>query len=352
MRKLFLFGIVVFALLSAACEHSDDVRIYGNWTKMVASEAVERSGAVSFTIGTKAYVGLGIDKDLQELNDFWSYADGVWTKVENFPGEKRMGAVAFVLDGKAYIGGGYQPENYSKEFVFFTDFYRFDPAAEPQWAKIEDFPGAARGDALAFALNGKGYVGCGFDRRNRDLKDFWTYAEGKGWEKLEGFPGDPRRGGVAFVLENKAYICTGESNGRLALDMISYEPAKNEWKKLHPLVNFNKKESFDDDYGEIPRAYTSCFLAKTSEGSRKAYIVSGFNSLTGRLLRSCWEYDARIDRWKRCSYFSSYERFQAVGFSLGDYGYIGFGGISRDRGHFSDLWQFTPDVENDMKTKY
>ena len=43
------------------------------------------------------------------------------------------------------------------------------------WIELSDFEGVPRSDAVAFVINGKAYVGTGYDGEDR-LNDFWERA--------------------------------------------------------------------------------------------------------------------------------------------------------------------------------
>ena len=61
-------------------------------------------GAVTFTIGDVAYVGLGIDQYANELKDFWTCTltgqDLIWQRAETLPDDfkPRYGATALCAE--------------------------------------------------------------------------------------------------------------------------------------------------------------------------------------------------------------------------------------------------------------
>jgi N-acetylneuraminic acid mutarotase len=79
-----------------------------------------RIGGVGFSIGTKGYIGTGLDRNVGYTNDFWEYDPTVntWMRKANFGGTARYDAVGFSIDGKGYIGTG----------PFAKDFWEYDPA--------------------------------------------------------------------------------------------------------------------------------------------------------------------------------------------------------------------------------
>ena len=94
---------------------------------------------------------------------------GTWEQIANFSGVGRSGAASFVIDGKAYVGGGFDAEG--KRLI---DWWQFDPTKNG-WVKKTDFAGPARSGAVAFTIGGKGYVGTGIGVSSNRLKDFWEF---------------------------------------------------------------------------------------------------------------------------------------------------------------------------------
>ena len=72
----------------------------------------------------------------------------------------------------------------------------------------------------------------------------------------------------------------------------------------------------------------------------KGYIGTG-----QPLSKDFWEYDPSNDTWKRKADFGGTARGQATGFSIGNTGYIGTG---FGQSYKKDFWMYTPDVCNGL----
>src|SRR5205085_1546859 len=81
----------------------------------------------------------------------------VWTKKPDIT-NARFSAIAFALNGKIYVGGGQS----------LKDFWEFNPANN-SWSQKADLPATQNGDrvaAVSFVINNKAYVGLGADHAN------------------------------------------------------------------------------------------------------------------------------------------------------------------------------------------
>src|SRR5205823_2846144 len=91
---------------------------------------------------------------------------------------------------------------------------------------VASFPGSARSGAVAFTLNGKGYVGNGYNivnGSNHPLRDFWEFDPAGGtagtWKRIADFGspnvlaqdtvGTRRYGCGAFTVQNRAFVGWG-----------------------------------------------------------------------------------------------------------------------------------------------
>lgn len=346
LRNLsFLF---VLGLFFAACHSNDDE--VGNWKKVESFGGMGRLGAVSFVLGERAYVGTGINEQSRELNDFYyctanSDGDLTWYRsADTFPGEPRLGAVAFSNGKVAYVGLGYSAGQHAGSLRtedYFNDFYKYDGT---KWTKVADFPGEKRRYALGFYVpdpnnNGKGKAFVAYGQYNKGnegqgpLKDWWEFdLETETWKEVTWTFGEKRAGACVAVIGSDAYIFTGQDGSTYPNDVIRFSPFKPESEQRVFLDQLKDKDGqgFDNDYGMIPRGYAVAFaVGKASDQSARIYLVSGAR---GSLLSDCWEfnpYKGEKGRWDEVTSLPSFALRQAAcAFVLNDVGYIAVGGAT------------------------
>src|SRR5690606_2682064 len=123
----------------------------GNWVRTTPFKGSRRGGSIVFTIGEKAYVGLGYNGD-KYFTDFYEFDvnEGFWRNIAPFPGVPRERAVAFSVNGKGYVGLGYNRDEDTEEL---RDFWEFDPTKDPEdrWTQLTNFDGVARYNAVGFS---------------------------------------------------------------------------------------------------------------------------------------------------------------------------------------------------------
>jgi N-acetylneuraminic acid mutarotase len=330
MKICALFLSILSLPFLNSCE-SSKTDLVGNWTGLSDFDGLPRSDAVGFSIGTKGYLGTGFDGD-ERLNDFWEYdvSENSWTQKADFPGVARNGAIGFGTDTKGYIGTGYDGTNKLK------DFWEYDPSTN-KWTQKADFGGSARYAAVGMAIANKGYLGTGYD--GNYLKDFWQYdPETDTWNQKNSIGGSKRRDATCFVINGKGYITTGIDNGTYDTDLWEYDPATEAWTKKRAISN-SSSDNYDDSYAEIVGIYKVGF---TING--KGYLVTG-GQTTGV---KAWEYNPDTDLWIERTSFEGSARADAVGFAIGDLGYLATG--KNGTYYFDDLWAFDPKatkVDND-----
>ncbi|MCX6316120.1 MAG: galactose oxidase [Bacteroidetes bacterium] len=324
-----LLFLVFIQLTSCEKNTSDSSDLVGNWKRRSEFEGVGRTEAVSFTIGTKVFVGGGYDGS-DRLNDFWSFDQntGTWLRIADFPGNSRNSAVAFAINGKGYVGTGYD-DNDTK----LKDFWEYDPGTNI-WTRKADFGGTGRYNAIGFSIGDKGYVGTGYD--GNYLKDMWQYdPSANTWTQVASLTGSKRSEASVFVYNSLAYVVTGLNNGSYLADMWMYNPATNTWTEKRK-INDATDEDYDDDYdSNIQRANGTIFII-----ADKAYLTCGTN---GSTTAGTWEYDIVNDQWYQKTSFEGSAREGAIGFTITNRGYIVTGSNSSYR--FDDLWEFLPNEE-------
>ncbi len=335
----FITALIISSLCFTGCS-DDDNDYLGNWVDRAGLDFKVRSHAVSFTIDDVVYIGTGYDYDDDEkLKDFYkvelSGTGGIqMTQISEFPGVERNRAVAFASETKGFVGlGSDDDDNY------LNDFYSYD-ASTNTWATIDNVPEAlsARKDAVAFYVDGKGYVGTGEDD-DRIRSDFYSYDPSTStWEQISSLT-YPRTKAMSFVLDDgtgeHGYIISGYSNGSLD-DFYSYDTENNSWTELNKISDFTDY-SFDDDYDNNIQRYDG--IAFVMAG--RAYLSTGQGS------SETWEWNPLTDRWKQKTDFEGSSRYGGLGFTINDVGYISTGGNGSYS--YNDLWYFEPYEEYENK---
>jgi len=330
---LFAVCLLLSAFSFSSCNKDDDDTdaIVGVWSAGAQFEGPPRNGAVSFTIGNRAYVGLGWN-GVDKYKDFWEYNpdNRTWRQLADFPGVARYQATAFAVNGKGYVGTGYDGTNR------LNDFYEFDPAGnngKGSWTKKQNFGGSARYGAVGLSIGSKGYIGTGYDGANK--KDFWEYNPGSdSWTQKASLFGNKRIGAMSFTIGNVGYIVSGTDNGINLTDNEAYDPNTDTWTTLRTLTN-NTDEDYD--YSRVARNNGVSFVV-----NGKGYVALGNTSTTNPI--DCWEYNPDADTWTQKTDFTGSPRTYGVGFGLGNTGYVATGASGTTR--LDDVWQLAPDETN------
>ena len=206
-----------------------------------------REGSAYFTIGQYAYIGMGTDYvgTGASYNEFYKYdmVNDTWSPLGDFPGEGRSLAIAFVLNGKGYVGSGSYYNNNTFVQEALKDLWEYDPGTDT-WTQVADLPGAARHQAFAFTVSGKAYFGGGIiPNSSTYFKDLWEF-NGTNWTQKADMPLPGSEGvyeAAAVTLNGLGYIVGG--NGYTAINqqgMWSYDPASNSWttRTLAPFAQY------------------------------------------------------------------------------------------------------------------
>lgn len=300
-------------ILSPGCtkETDDDDDLVGNWKRIDDFEGLARSEAVGFTIGDYGYISTGSSTS-ERFHDLWEYSTTLryWTQKADMPGAARNSAVAFSIGSKGYVGTGYDGA------TRLNDLWEYDQSTNT-WSQKANFGGSARYDAIAFVVNGKAYVGCGYD--GNYLKDLWEYTPGATaadpgtWVQKASVGGSKRSAAMAFVVNNQGYVMGGNNNGEVQQDLWAYDATANMWAEKTKVYNYSD-ETYDDDYGGIPRQNGVTFAV-----GNYIYLSNGEN---GSITSATWQYDPSSDRWTQKTGFEGTGRTGAVAFTLGSRGFV------------------------------
>jgi len=147
-------------------------------------------------------------------------------------------------------------------------------------------------------------------------------AQCNSWTQKADFGGGERFEAVGFSIGSKGYIGTGYYP--VEKDFWEYDPNNDIWTQKA-------------DFGGVAR-----FNAVGFSIGNKGYIGTGNREPTqGPLLKDFWEYDPGSNTWTQKADFGGIEREGAVGFSIGNKGYLGTG---KDDGmiFIDDFWEYNP----------
>jgi len=204
------------------------------WQKVADFPGDARTNAVAFASGNKGYVGTGYDGD-DELQDFWEYDPNTneWKQIADFGGTARMGAVAFGIGDRGYVGTGYDGN-------FLKDFWEYNPASD-EWTQIVSIPGSKREEAVAFVIDGLAYVGTGTNN-GVHVQDFWEFNPNTGaWTQKQDIDEDDdyeidRNSAVAFSMNGFGYVGLGSFFNHLG-DFWEYDPVEDVWIEKSNIVD-------------------------------------------------------------------------------------------------------------------
>ena len=317
MRRLLLLSFFSLLCFGAGAQNI--------WNKRASVGGSKRERAVSFSIASRGYIGLGQDTLNLMLNDLWEYDPGTnsWTQKANFPGVPRRDAASFVIGTKAYVGTGMDNAD-AWIGNQLADFYEYNPATN-LWTMKANWPGNSGLGiyyAAGFAANGKGYFCCGKNGASNYSKSLWEYNPvSNTWLQKSDLPGTIRYGGSAFTIGNYAYFVTGTDENILTNDFYRYDALTDTWTTLG---NFPGSGRFS----------CSSFMI-----ANRGYILLGTD---GGYKDELWQYDQSIDYWFLKASLPGGARRSSGTFAIGGKGYAGTGkGLTGTR---RDFWEYLPSI--------
>jgi hypothetical protein len=242
----------------------------------------------SFTIGTKAYIGLGAEGpgDMTGMTkEVWEYdmANSQWARKNDFPGSVRVMPFSFSINGIGYVGGG-DISNSGTQTV--KDVWQYNPLADA-WTRVADFPVAGIG-MTGFQVDNTGYV-------------------------LEAGQGNP----------------TAPMGNLTTVRLWSYDPANNIWMQKT----------------DLPTTGRTVNSATVFSTGGKAYAAIGANDSTGvnNVKNDFWEYNPATNTWTKRTDVGGPVRWWPASFSIGNKGYVGLGNGTNYTVNHTDFWQYTPE---------
>jgi len=199
------------------------------------------------------------------------------------------------------------------------------------WIQKNDMSSAGAADrsrAVGISIGNFVYVGTGWDG-TQNWAGWWRYDPATDtWAQMSDFTsafpaGTARRECVAFSVGGFGYLGLGTDGSNTFQGLWKYDPGNNTW------VNVNNTN--------IPRYAPVSFVI----GS-KAYVTTGYDPPGSPAYKNdLWEYNPSTDTWTAKANFPGVARYEAIGFSVGGYGYVGTG-IDGSGAYQKDFWQYNP----------
>lgn len=256
------------------------------WHYVTDIPGLPRTQAVSFAIGTKAYIGTGVYQNDMYLEDMWEYdtETGAWTQKANYPEGKVRGLTAFAVNGKGYAGLGYR-RNGTNEGEKMDSFYEYDPVMNT-WTRKHDYPG--------------GWYG--YDSRH------------------------------ATTLNNKGYFITAEPVNNNGVNIYEYNPNTERWTFINSIT-------FGGYWYFGPYTY----LTANAVDSDLYIYIRNFNGNWGNNGQVFYQYNMEFNLWleKSCPFPITYTKMES--FVLGDNLYM-FSGNLYAGVHNNTVYKYYPET--------
>jgi N-acetylneuraminic acid mutarotase len=261
--------------------------------------------------------------------------NNTWIPRAPCPGLGRYGARSFALNGRGYMCCGWADQYGS---TVLQDLWAYDPGTDT-WAQKAPFPGGGRYTAITCATSTRGYVGLGFSPLSSDWWEYDPIADS--WTQRASFPGAARQSASSFVIDDKVYVTCGAPNGDATNDLWRYDPVLDQWTQLASLPGVTRYASFSFAFEHM------------------GFVIGGmhpnFWAMTD-LLAEVWYYDPLSDAWTQGPDFPGEPRAEGGSCNTASNGYMGLGRRNFDavpfpEGITAEFWRLgkhgtTTDVTN------
>lgn len=279
------------------------------------------------------------------LISFFANAELKWEQKANFRGSGRHRGTGFAIKDKGYIGLGHIN---SVVNIPFADIWEYDPASDT-WSQKADYPTGGNYGASTFTIGDKAYVGNGV-YSNGEWQEFDPVSNK--WRQIADCP-NTQSEKTGFSIGDKGYFISSDN-------LFEYDPSSDMWiEKATPVFNTtswissfaidDKGYVYDDgNLMEYKQSTDSWSIRASSPGiatggsgafsiNKKGYIVAGYGNWLSDIVSEVWEFNPGSNEWKQVVDFPGASRRFLVGFSIGNFGYIGTGtnGVN-----FNDFYQF------------
>lgn len=189
------------------------------WQQLPDFPGTARDDAASFTLGSKIYVGTGMEVGWGLTNDWWCFdaATDTWSAISSMPASPRQYCSAFTVNDTGYVFGGVDGSGALNELWAYHQ-------GTDQWVQKSSMPAEARYACAAVEAWNYGIVATGMLQSGVPTKEAWKYFPATDtWQAMNPVPGPSRHRAVAF-LDGGGMLITGgaDSTGTALSDAWSY----------------------------------------------------------------------------------------------------------------------------------
>ncbi len=188
--------------------------------------------------------------------------------------------------------------------------------------------------AVAFSIGNKAYVGAGFTGTWYSTGFFEYDPITNVWTQKASYKVDILSP-VGFSIGNKGYVGIGNYTQFPDFPGVA---GNDEFWEYNPSTNiWVKKANFPD------KRYSAVGFSIGNKGYIGTGYKEGGNNDTAR--RDFWEYDPSLDVWTKKADFGGGFRTYAKSFSIGNKGYIGLGYDAVNGNVVNDFWEYDPTTD-------
>lgn len=188
---------------------------------------------------------------------------------------------------------------------------------------------------LLFSLMAMFFIGCSDDDDDDELGN---------WVEESSFNGESRHDAVTFTIDGKGYLFGGYDGDDYYKDTWVYDLTENSWTQVSYTLELEDEDDADSDLIRV--AQFPGIARKGAVGfaiNGKGYVGTGYGFDEEEddyvELKDFYEYNPATDTWTEISRFPGSSRYGAVGFAIGDQGYVGTG---YDGSQQKDFYQYDP----------
>jgi len=145
----------------------------GTWVKMNPFGGFIRAAGIACSTSEHYYFGTGYRT--YNVNDWWEYfpTTDSWKQRKSMPDNGRENAVSLSINNRVFISSGRHFAGNLTGGGVKSDLLEYDIVRD-LWYERGNIPESGRENAVAFTINGKGYIGLG-ENDTEILNDFYSF---------------------------------------------------------------------------------------------------------------------------------------------------------------------------------